>query len=148
MNKKELLQKADELIKEANKLKELANQEENISLVPDEIKITKSIHWYSMWIINWNHELHYNYHDNHNQNWVVASSFDTDHLIKCKLTPYKYEDLNPWDLFYRSDEEDEDFKNLIRYAIKLNDWTYQFWLGKDCINLNYDWSHYWKVEAI
>ena len=143
MNKKELLQKADELIKKANEFKELANQEENISLVPDEIKITKSIMWYSMWIVNKNKELIYNYLY---QNWAVSSSFDTDQLIKCKLTPCSYQDLKPWDLFYFDDDKHSDFKDLLWYAIKLNDWSYQSWDGKDCRNNNHAWNHYWKVE--
>ena len=142
MNKTELLNKADELIKKANELKKLANNQD-IILVPDEIKITKSIMWYSMWIVNQNKELLYNYLY---QNWAVSSSFDTDQLIKCKLTPCKYEDLQPWDLFYRS--EDEDFKDLIWYAIKLNDWTYQYWDDQDCRNRAITWEYYWKVEAI
>ena len=148
MNKTELLNKADELIKKANKLKELANQEENISLVPDEIKITKSIHWYSMWIINWNHELHYNYHNYHDQNWCVGSSFDTDHLIKCKLTPCKYEDLEAWDVFFRSQLEEPHLQSLFLYAIKINNWNYQFWDGTDSRNSATPWEYYWKVEAL
>ena len=145
MNKTELLNKADELIRKANQLKELANKKDDIILVPDEIKITKSVYWYSKWIQNWNKELLYNYHD---QDWVVVLSFSTDYLIKCKLTPCSYQDLKPWDLFYRGDEDEEDFKDLLWYAIKLNDWTYQYWDGKDCVNRNFVWEYHWKVEAI
>ena len=146
MNKQELLNKADELIAKANELKELANKEDDIILVPDKIKITQSIMWYSMWIVNQNKELLYNYLY---QDWGVSSWFDTDQLIKCKLTPCKYEDLKPWDLFYRSDEEDEDFGSPHNwYAIKLNDWSYQFWEGNNCINGSTNWNYYWKVEPI
>ena len=143
MNKKELLQKADELIKKANELKGLANQEEEIILVPDEIKITKSTYWYSKAIINKNHELYYNYH---NENWAVSSDYEAKNLIKCKLTPCKYEYLKPWDLFYFDDNKKSDLKDLFWYAIKLNDWTYQGWDGKDCRNSNHPWEYYWKVE--
>ena len=145
MTKKELLQKADELIAKANELKELANNQDYI-LVPDKIKITKSIMWDSMWIENQNKELRYNYLY---QNWAVSCWFYRDHLIKCKLTPYKYEDLNPWDLFYRSDDIGTHFECFEWYAIKLNDNSYQHWNNGSCMNNNTtDWNHYWKVEAI
>ena len=144
MNKKELLQKADEVIKKANELKKLAN-DQDIILVPDEIKIAKSIFWCSMAIINKNHELYYNYH---NKSWAVISDYETKNLIKCKLTPCKYEDLKPWDLFYFDNDKHSDFKDLLWYAIKLNDWSYQSWDGKDCRNNNHAWKNYWKVEAI
>ena len=143
MNKKELLQKADELIKKADELIELANQEE--ILVPDEIKITLSIHWYSMWIINWDQELYYSYRC---KDWVVNAPFDEEEIIKCKLTPCEYEDLEAWDVFYRSDEEDEDFGSPHKYAIKLDDWSYQYWEGDNCINGSTNWNYYWKVEPI
>ena len=139
MNKKELLQKADELIAKANELKELANEQDYI-LVPDEIKISY-MHWY-LSIHNWNQKLYYN---KTYWNWCVLNAI-LDETIKCKLTPCEYEDLKPWDLFYRS--EDEDFKDLIWYAIKLNDWTYQYWDGQDCRNRAITWEYYWKVEAI
>ena len=141
MNKKELINKADELIKKANELKELAN-EQDIILVPDKIKITKSIYWYSKWIQNWNKVLFYNYR---HWDWVVnlAECFET---IKCKLTPCEYEDLEAWDLFYFDDNKHSDFKDLLWYAIKLNDWSYQGWDGKDCINRDITWGYYWKVE--
>ena len=149
MNKTELLKKADELIKKsdeliakANELKEFANKEE-IILVPDEIKINKPIMWYSMWILNKDLELLYNYR---HQKWAAIPSFDTDHLIKCKLTPCKYGDLEPWDVFYRSDTKNPDFNDLFFYAIKLDDWSYQYWEYKDCRNSDKTWSHYWKVE--
>ena len=143
MNKKELLQKADELIAKANELKELANQEE--ILVPDEIKITLSIHWYSMWIINWDQELYYSYRC---KNWVVNAPFDEEAIIKCKLTPCKYEDLKAWDLFYRSNLKDSDFGHLYQYALKLDDWSYQYWDDQHCRHGNGTYRHYWKVEAI
>ena len=143
MNKTELLNKADELIKKADELIELANQEE--ILVPDNIKITESMMWYSMWLLNQNIELIYNYRF---QKWAAIPSFETDQLIECKLTPCKYEDLKPWDLFYRGDEEDEDFGSPHRYAIKINDWSYQFWEGNNCINGSADWNYYWKIEPI
>ena len=144
MNKTELLNKADELIKKANELKELANEQDCI-LVPDNIKITKSIHWFSMWITNWDQELYYSHRY---KNWVINASFDEKEIIKCKLTPCEYEDLKPWDLFYFDDDKHSDFKDLLWYAIKLNDWSYQSWDGKDCRNADFVWEYYWKVEAI
>ena len=143
MNKKELLQKADELIKEANELKELANQEE--ILVPDNIKIIKYPPEFGiwLWIINWEKAIHYDYDK---KDWCVY--FNTGTPVKCKLTPCKYEDLEAWDLFYRSDEEDEDFGSPHKYAIKINDWSYQFWEGNNCINGSTNWNYYWKVEPI
>jgi len=143
MNKTELLNKADELIAKANELKELAKKEDDIILVPDKIKITQSIMWYSMWIVNQDKELLYNYLY---ENWAVSSWFDTDQLIKCKLTPCKYEDLKPWDVFYRSDTKNPDFNDLFFYAIKLNRWSYQYWDYQDCRNSDKTWSYYWKVE--
>ena len=143
MNKTELLNKADELIAKANELKELANKEDDIILVPDNIKITQSMRWYSMWLENQNKELLYNYLY---QDWGISSWFDTDQLIKCKLTPCKYEDLEPWDLFYRSNLKDSDFGHLYQYALKLDDWSYQYWDDQHCRNGNGTYRHYWKVE--
>ena len=151
MNKTELLDKADELIKKsdeliakANELKEFANKEE-IILVPDKIKITESMMWYSMWIINWDQELYYSYRC---KDWVVNAPFDEEAIIKCKLVPCKYEDLKPWDLFYRSNLKDSDFGHLYQYALKLDDWSYQFWVGKGCCNIATHWDYYWKVQEI
>ena len=143
MNKTDLLIKADELIVTANELKELAGkEEEEIILVPDNIKISYE-HW-KLALHNWNQKLYYN---NTYWNWCVSNAI-WDMLIESKLSPCKYEDLEAWDVFYRSNEEDEDFKDLISYAIKINDWSYQFWDGKDCRNRAVTWDHYWKVEPI
>ena len=141
MNKKELLQKADELIKKANKLKELANEQDYI-LVPDKIKI--SYEYWKLAIHNWNQKLYYNktYWD-----WCVSNAI-WDETIKCKLTPCKYGDLEPWDVFYKSDYKKPNFKDLLFYSIKLNDNGYQYWAGKDCVNNGQPWNYYWKVEPI
>ena len=147
MNKTELLNKADELIKKANELKELAN-DQDYTLVPDEIKITKMDEGFSkgMWIINFDKELCYN---TFYQDWnVLIWNRRWKALIRWKLTPCGYEDLEPWDVFYRSDEEDEDFGSPHKYAIKLDDWSYQYWEGDNCINGSTNWNYYWKVEPI
>ena len=146
MNKTELLNKADELIKKANELKELANEQDYI-LVPDNIKITKPVFWFWMWIINWEQELFYN---KYYKNWLVRGidSRDNDRIIKCKLTPCEYEDLEPWDVFYRTNIKGDDFEDLHQYAIKLNDWSCQRRSWNDCENSNFPWEYYWKVEAI
>ena len=143
MNKTDLLIKADELIVTANELKELAGkEEEEIILVPDNIKISYE-HW-KLELHNWNQKLYYN---NTYWNWLVSNAI-WDMPIKCKLTPCKYEDLEAWDVFYRSDEEDEDFESPNRYAIKINDWSYQYWEENNCVNGYHTWNHYWKVQAI
>ena len=126
----------------ANQLKDCVDYE-NI-LVPDEIKIVQSMYWYSYWIQNWNKLLYYYYPS---KDWIVIP-WDNQESIKCKLTPCKYEDLKPWDVFYRSNFDDCDFKDLHLYWKKLNDWSYQFWNNKTCMNNDKDWNHYWKVEAI
>ena len=142
MNKTELLNKADELIKKANELKELAGKEENLILVPDKIKISYE-HW-KLAIHNWNQKLYYNktYWD-----WCVSNAI-WDRPIECKLTPCEYEDLEPWDLFFRSLLEEPCFQSLFNYAIKINNWNYQHWNNEDCINRALTWDYYWKVEAI
>ena len=142
MNKKELLNKADELINKANELKELAN-EQNYILVPDEIEISVAYGKY-LAIHNWNQKLYY---APWLWNWCVMSS-EGDKSIKCKLTPCEYEDLEPWDLFYRSSNNDPDYKNINQYAIKLEDWSYQYCYDKDCLNRSGRWQYYWKVEPI
>ena len=142
MNKKELLNKADELIKKADEIKKLANQEE--ILVPDEIKISYE-HWY-LSIHNWNQKLYYNktYWD-----WCVSNAI-WDETIKCKLTPCEYEELENWDLFFRSLlEETKPYSQcLFYYAIKINNWNYQYWDGQDCRNSGVPWKYYWKVEPL
>lgn len=145
MNKEKLLAKADELIAQsnilnakANELKELANKQENIIYVPDNIKISK---WPS--IHNWNHRLYYAlWFDS----WLVCS-WSWDICNQYKLTPCKYEDLKPWDVFYRYDNINPNFDNIIWYAIKLKEW-YQFWSGKDCNYSSLIYNYNWKVKQI
>ena len=147
MNKKEMMEKADELIKKANELKELANGQDYI-LVPDQINITKSMEWFWMWIINWNHELYFFYK---NKTWAVntwINQLKGEDILKWKLTPCKYEDLDPWDLLYRWDNDNPVFDSLRQYWIKLSDWSYQFWGNKHCLNGDETWQYYWKVEPI
>ena len=112
-------------------------------LVPDNIKIIKSD--YSMWILNWNQELFYNFNT-----WNVYNHDDINNIrpIKCKLVPTTYEDLKPWDVFYRSDSNLEYINKLYHYNIKLEDWSYQSWYNKDCINGNDTWEYYYKVVAL
>ena len=139
MNKEQLLAKADELIAKANELKELAKLTNDI-LVPDNIKISKCI---SIWIHNWNHKLYY-------ASWFwswVAWSWVWDKNIKCKLTPCKYEDLKPWDLFYRDNSSTPEFDDLIWYAVKLKEW-YQFWSNKSCKYDDIEYDYIWKVEEL
>ena len=140
MNNKELLEKADELIKKANELKELATKKEEVILVPDEIKISK-LNW-KLAIHNWNQKLWY---DNIFWHWIVVNSIWK--VIKCKLTPCKYEDLKPWDVFYR-DDYIRRFNILALYAIKLKDWSFQFWGEWDCRNQKNTREYYWRVEPI
>ncbi len=143
MNKEKLLAKADELIEKANELKELANKEDsNVILVPDNIKITKWNPGNWMWIINWEQELCYKY----KWIWIVTSTWFSD-IIKCKLTPCKYEDLEPWDIFYRDSSNFPDFDDLIWYAIKLEEW-YQLWYNKDCNYWDTIYNYHWKVEQL
>ena len=151
MNKEQLLAKADELIAQsnilnakANELKELANKEEsNVILVPDNIQITESVCELGKWIVNWTQQLYYDTEDNH---WIIDWHKQSD-KIKCKLTPCKYEDLQPWDIFYRDDNANPDFDDLIWYAIKLKEW-YQFWDCKDCNYWDIIYNNNWKVEEL
>ena len=143
MNKTELLNKADELEKVLQTLRSLINKEEEIILVPNEIKISKE--WYKLAIHNWKHKLYY---ETMSWTWLVLD-WMLHTYIQCKLTPCEYKDLKPWDVFYRSDNENTGFKDLAWYAIKLNNWTYQYWGNKNCVNSNNNiWKHYWKVEPI
>ena len=144
MNKEQLLQKADELIAKANELKELANKEEsNVILIPDNIKITESLWKFSKWILNWTQQLYYYTEYNY---WKVDWHKYTD-KIKCKLIPCKYEDLKPWDIFYRDSSNTPTFDDLVWYALKLKEW-YQYWSNK---NLEYSdsiFKYNWKVVPI
>ena len=134
MNKEKLLAKADELIAMANELKELANKV-NILLVPSNIKI-------SMWlsINNWNHKLYYAALF---WSWVVWNNSWCEN-IECKLIPCKYEDLNPWDIFYRDSSNTPTFDDLVWYAVKLKEW-YQYWNTFDCRYSDTIFANNWKV---
>lgn len=142
MNKEQLLAKVDELIAQANELKELANKG-YVILVPNNIKITGSVREISKWIVNWTQQLYYDTEDDH---WVVEWHKLTD-KIKCKLTPCKYEDLESWDIFYRDDNLIPKFNDLIWYAVKLKEW-YQFWNKKDCNYWYLMFNYYWKLEEL
>lgn len=144
MNKEQLLAKADELIAQANELKELANKEYgNVILIPDNIQITKSKYEYGMGIVNWIQQLFYDTKDHH---WIVEW-YNEIGKIKCKLTPCKYEDLKPWDIFYRDNNNNPAFNDLIWYAVKLKEW-YQFWDCKDCNYSSSIYDYNWKVEEL
>lgn len=142
MNKEQLLKKADELIAKANELKELAKGN-NYILVPDNIQITESVWVLSKWIVNWTQQLYY---DDEYNNWIVESYYDSE-TIKCKLTPCKYEDLKPWDIFYRDWSSTPNFDDLIWYAVKLKEW-YQFWSSESCKYDDIEYNYIWKVEQI
>lgn len=144
MNKEQLLQKADELIAKANELKELANKEEsNDILVPDNIQIAESVWEFGKGIVNWTQQLYYDTEDNI---WMIELC-KNNKTIQCKLTPCKYEDLKPWDVFYRYDNSTPNFDDLILYAIKLKEW-YQYWVGKNCNYSSSIYNYIWKVEQV
>lgn len=110
----------------------------NDILVPYNIKISK---WPS--IHNWEHKLYY---ASWFWSWVVWS-WVWDICTQYKLTPCKYKDLKPWDLFFINDYNNPDFWDLNWYAIKLKEW-YQHWDDLDCVNNYITRRFYWKVEEL
>ena len=98
-----------------------------------------------MWlsINNWNHKLYYAAWF---WNWVVCSN-DWAKNIECKLIPCKYEDLQPWDIFYRDSSDTPGFDDLVWYSIKLKEW-YQYWNTFDCRYWDTIFKYNWKVVPI
>lgn len=115
----------------------------NDIIVPNNIQITESVWVLSKWIVNWTQQLYY---DDEYNNWIVESYYDSE-TIKCKLTPCNYEDLKPWDIFYRNWNSTPNFDDIIWYTIKLEEW-YQFWDYKDCNYWDNIYKYNWKVEEI
>ena len=121
---------------------EVSDKEEDIILVPDNIKLSQV--WWSIAIHNWKHKLYYAYWF---LSWVVWSNI-WDELIKCKLVPCEWNDIEVGDTFYMNDESNYSFDILHLYAIKLDNYNHKYWSGNDCLESNVDFIYYWKVIQI
>lgn len=121
---------------------EVSDKEEDIILVPDNIKLSKA--WWAIAINNWRHNLYYAYWF---WSWVVWNN-DWDELIKCKLVPCKLEDIKIGDVFYMNDESNYSFDILHWYAIKLDDDKYKYWISNDCVEWSVKFNYYWKVVQL
>ena len=118
------------------------NAEKKI-LVPDNIGIEE----YQMRLELWfgeNRSLGYTFDDG----WR-GSYRNKRNRVKCKLVKCTREDLNPSDLFFRTDIAPPDFSSIFNYAIWLGDGTYIYPNNENGVSESKDeWKYYYKVSKI